>query len=101
MEAAYNELLEIDITTTPPIHINTPKKVKSPAATKIQKVRKSGFSGSEIVEYLQDTDGLTKLVTPKSKDQETRAKLNRQDLIFTATPPPIKRLLQPDSSEMT
>ena len=61
MDASCNDLLEIDITTTPPIHINTSKKVKSPTAKKIQKVRKSGSSGSEIVEYLQDADGLTKL----------------------------------------
>ena len=72
MKAAYNELLETDITTTPPIHINTPKKVKSPIAKEIQKLRKSGSSDSEIIEYLLDTDGLTELVTPKSNEQEIR-----------------------------
>ena len=50
MEAAYNELLETDITATPPIHINTPKKVKSPIAKEIQKLRKSGSSDSKIIE---------------------------------------------------
>ena len=100
MRAAYNELLETDITTTPPIHINTPKKMKSPIAKEIQKLRKSGSSDSEIIEYLLDTDGLTKPVTPKSNEQEIRVKLKRQDIIFTATPPPIKRVLQPDSSEI-
>ena len=33
MKAAYKELLETDITATPPIHINTPKKVKSPVGS--------------------------------------------------------------------
>ena len=50
MRAAYNELLETDITTTPPIHINTPKKMKSPIAKEIQKLRKSGSSDSKIIE---------------------------------------------------
>ena len=100
MEAAYRELLETDITATPPLHINTPKKVKSPVAKEIQKLRKSGSSDSEIIEYLLDTDGLTKPVTPKSSEKETIVKLKRQDIIFTATPPPIKRVLQPDSSEI-
>ena len=85
VEAAYKELLETDITATPPIHINTPKKVKSPIAKEILKLRKSGSSDSEIIEYLLDTDGLTKPVTPKSNEQEIRAKLKRQDVIFTAT----------------
>ena len=74
--------------------------MKSPIAKEIQKLRKSGSSDSEIIEYLLDTDGLTKPVTPKSNEQEIRVKLKRQDIIFTATPPPIKRVLQPDSSEI-
>ena len=73
----YKELLETDITATPPIHINTPKKVKSPIAKEIQKLRKSGSSDSEIIEYLLDKDGLTKPVTPKSNEQKIRAKLKR------------------------
>ena len=81
-------------------NINTPKKVKSPIAKEIQKLRKSGSSDSEIVEFLLETDGLTKPASPKSKDQETDVRLKRQDVIFTATPPPINRVLQPDSSEM-
>ena len=44
--------------------------------------------------------GLTKPVTPKSKDQETGARPKRQDVIFTATPAPMKQVLQPNSSEM-
>ena len=75
-------------------------KVKSSIAKEIQKVRKSGSSDSEIEEYLLDTDGLTKPATLKSKDQETGVRLKRQDVIFTATPSSIKRVLQPDSSEM-
>ena len=94
MEAAHNELLEIDITATQ-ININTPKKVKSPIAKEIQKLRKSGSSDSEIVEYLLDAAGLTKAATPKSKDQETGVRRKRQDVIFTATPPPVKQVLQP------
>ena len=74
--------------------------MKSPIAKEIQKLRKSGSSDSEIVEFLLETDGLTKLASPKSKDQETGVRLKRQDVIFTATPPPIKLVLQPDSSEM-
>ena len=75
--------------------------MKSPIAKEIQKLRKSGSSDSEIIEYLLNTDGLTKPVTPKSNEQEIRVKLKRQDVIFNATPPPpIKRVLQPDSSEI-
>ena len=44
--------------------------------------------------------GLTKLVTPKSKDQQTGVRPKRQEVIFTATPAPIKWVLQPNSSEM-
>ena len=100
MEVAYNELLEIGVTATHPINISTPKKVQSLIAKEIQKLRKSGSSDSEIVDFLLDTDGLTKPATPKNKDKETGVRLKRQDIIFTATPPPIKRVLQPDSSEM-
>ena len=104
MEAAYNELLEFDVTATlspsPLININTPKKVKSPIVREIQKLRKSGSSSSEIMEHLLDTDGLTKPATRRSKEQETGARLKKQEVMFTATPPPIKWVLQPDSSEM-
>ena len=99
MEPAYTELLENDITATPPINIKTPKKVTSPVAKEIQKLRNSGSSDSEIVELLLETDGLTKPASPKN-NQETGVKFKRQDLMFTATPPPIKRVLQPDSSEI-
>ena len=75
MEVAYNKLLKTDIMAAPPIHINTPKKVKSPTAKEIQKIRKSGPSDSEIVEYLLDTDGLTKLVTPKYKNKKSEQNL--------------------------
>ena len=75
-------------------------KVKSPTAKEIQKLRKRGISDSEIVEYLIDTDGLTKPTTPKSKDQETGVRLKRQNVIFTTTTPSIKQVLQPNSSEM-
>ena len=75
--------------------------MKSPKAKEIQKSRKSGFSDSEIVEYLLDTDVLTKPVTPKSKDQETKTNFKRQEVIFTAAPSPVKQVLQPDSGEMT
>ena len=99
MEAAYNELLEFDVTATlspsPLININTPKKVKSPIVREIQKLRKSGSSSSEIMEHLLDTDGLTKPATRRSKEQETGARLKKQEVMFTATPPPIKRVLQP------
>ena len=54
----------------------------------------------EIVDFLLDTDGVTKPTTPKNKDQETGVRLKRQDVIYSATPTPIKRVLQPDSSEM-
>ena len=54
----------------------------------------------EIIERFLYTDGLTKPATPKSKNQETSTKLKRQEVMFTATPPRIKRVLQPDSSEM-
>ena len=74
--------------------------MKSPVAREIQKLRKSGSSDLEIIEYLLDTVGLTKPVTPRIKEQETGARLRKQEVMFTATPPPIKRLLQPDSSEM-
>ena len=74
--------------------------MKSPTAKEIQRLRNSGSSDSEIVDFLLDTDGLTKPTTPKNKDYETRVRLKRQDVIFTATHPPIKRVLQPDSSEM-
>ena len=100
MEAAYNELLEIDIAATPPININTPMKVKLPVAKEIKKLRKSGSSDSEIVEFLLETDGLAKPATPKSKDQDTAMKFKRQAVIFTTTPPPIKRVLQTESSEI-
>ena len=104
MEAAYNELLEFDVTATLPpsplININTPKKVKSPIVREIQKLRKSGSSSSEIMEHLLETDGLTKPATRRSKEQETGARLKKQEVMFTATPPPIKWVLQPDSSEM-
>ena len=93
MEVAYNELLEIDVTATNPININTHKKVKSPIVKEIHKLRKSGSSDSEIVDFLLDTDGLTKPTTPKNKDYETRVRLKRQDVIFTATHPPIKRCI--------
>ena len=100
MEAAYNELLEFDVTATPPININTPKKVKSPVAREIQKLRKSGSSDSEIIEHLLEADGLTKLATPRNKEQETGARLKKHEVMFTAAPPPIKRVLHPNSSEM-
>ena len=64
--------------------------MKSPIAKEIQKLRKSGSSDLEIVECLLDAAVLTKAATPKSKDQETGVRLKRQDVIFTATPPPIK-----------
>ena len=86
MEPAYTELLENDITATPPINIKTPKKVTSPVAKEIQKLRNSGSSDSEIVELLLETDGLTKPVSHKS-NQETGVKFKRQDVMFTATPP--------------
>lgn len=54
----------------------------------------------EIIERFLYTDGLTKPATPKSKNQETSTKLKRQEVMFTAIPPRIKRVLQPDSSEM-
>ena len=38
--------------------------------------------------------GLTKPVKPKSKDQETGVRPKRQDVIFTATPTPIKWVIQ-------
>ena len=44
--------------------------------------------------------GLTKPVTPKSKDQQTGVRPKRQDVIFTATPTPIKWVIQLNSSEM-
>ena len=44
--------------------------------------------------------GLTKPVKPKSKDQETGVRPKRQDVIFTATPTPIKWVIQLNSSEM-
>ena len=75
MVAAYNELLKTDFTAAPPIHINTPKKVRSPIAKEIQKIRKSRSSDSEIVEYLLDTDGLTKLVTSKYKNKKSEQNL--------------------------
>ena len=100
METAYNELLEMDVTATSSTNINTLKKVKSPVARIIQKLRKSGSSDSEIIEYLLDTDSLTKSTTPRSKEQETGVRLKRQEVMFTATPSPIKRVLQPGSSEM-
>ena len=100
MEVAYNELLEIGVTATHLININTPKKVQSLIAKEIQELWKSGSSDSEIVDFLLDTNGLTKPATPKNKDKETGVRLKRQDIIFTATPLPIKRVLQPDSNEM-
>ena len=74
--------------------------MKLPIAKEIQKLRKSGSSDSEIVEFLLETASLTKPASPESKDQETGVRLKREDVIFTATPPPIKRVLQPNSSEM-
>ena len=101
MEAAYSEIWDFDITgTPPPININTHKKVKSPVAREIQKLKKSGSWDLEIIERFLYTDGLTKPATPKSKNQETSTKLKRQEVMFTATPPRIKRVLQPDSSEI-
>ena len=103
MEVAYNELLEIDVTATtppPPININTSKKMKSPIAKEMQKLGKCRSSDSEIIDFLLDKDGLAKPATPKNKDQETGVKLKRQDVIFMATPLPIKQVLQPNSSEM-
>ena len=100
MEAAYSEILDFDIMAASPININTPKKVKSPVAMKIQKLRKKGSLDTEIIEHLLETDGLTKLATPKNRNQETSTKLKRQEIIlFTGTPPPIKRVLQPDVSD--
>ena len=99
MELAYKELLETDITATPPINIKTPKKMTSPVAKEIQKLRNSGSSDSEIVELLLETDGPTKPTSPKS-NQETGVKFKRQDVMFIATPPPIKWVLQPDRSEI-
>ena len=99
MEAAYSEILGFDIMAAPPININTPKKVKSPVAMKIQKLRKKGSSDTEIIEHLLETDGLTKPATPKNKNQETSTKLKRQEIIFTVRPPPIKRVLQRDTSD--
>ena len=99
MEAAYSKLLEFEVMATPPININTPKKVKLLVASEIQKLRESGSSDS-VIEHLLDTDGLTKMATPTSKEQETGARLKKQEAIFTATPPPIKQVLQTDSSKM-
>ena len=99
MEAAYSEILGLDIMAAPRTNINTPKKVKSPVAMKIQKLRKKGSSDTEITEHLLETDGLTKPATPKNKNQETSTKLKRQEIIFTVRPPPIKRVLQPDTSD--
>ena len=73
MELAYKELLETDITATPPINIKTPKKVTSAVANEIQKLRNSGSSDSEIVELLLETNGPTKPPSPKS-NQETGVK---------------------------
>ena len=49
--------------------------------------------------HLLNTDVLTKPAAPESNDKENNVKFKRQEIIFTATPPPIKRVLQPDSSE--
>ena len=75
MEVAYNELLEIGVTATHLININNPKKVQSLIAKEIQELRKSGSSDSEIVDFLLDTNGLTKPATPKNKDKETGVRL--------------------------
>ena len=77
--------------------------MEPPIAKEIQKLRKSRSSDSEIIEYLLDTERLTKPVTPKSTTRvkrTIRVKLKRQDIIFTATPPPIKQVLQPNNSEI-
>ena len=73
--------------------------MKSPIAREIKKLAKSGSSDSEIIEHLLDTDGLTKPANPKSKDKENNIKFKKQELMYAATPPPIKWVLQTDSSE--
>ena len=84
---------------TPPINMNTPKKLTSLVPEEIQKLRKSRSSDSEIIEHLLDTDGLTKLASPKNNDKENNVNYKRQEVMFTATPLSIKQVLQPDSSE--
>lgn len=68
-------------------------------AREIQRLRKNGSWNSEIIEHLLDTDRLTKPVTPKGKTQQNSMKIKKQEVMFTVKPPPVKRVLQPDSTE--
>ena len=73
--------------------------MKSPIAREIQNLAKSGSSDLEIIEHLLDTDGLTKPANPKSKDKENYIKFKKQEVMYAATPPPIKWVLRTDSRE--
>ena len=61
---APNGILEI--VNTPPTNVHIPKKVTSPVAREIQKLRERGSSDLEFVDYILETDGLIKLATPKN-----------------------------------
>ena len=52
-----------------------------------------------MIEHLLDTDGLMKPATPKSNNNENNVKYKRQETMLRATPPLIKQVSQPDSSE--
>ena len=64
--AASNGMSHLDIMAIPSININTPKKVTTPVAKEVQKLKERGTSDSEIVEHLFKTDGLMKPATPKN-----------------------------------
>ena len=59
----------------------------------IKKLRKNGSSRLEIIEQLLDSDGFTKPGISKDKNQGNSMKFKKQEVMFTATPPPIRRVL--------
>ena len=67
-----------EITATPPTNVSIPKKVITPVAREIQKLRKRGSSGLEIVDNLLETNRLTKPTTPKNNVRENSVKYTRQ-----------------------
>ena len=73
-----SDISDFEIMPTPPNNVNIPKKVISPVAQEIQKLRKRRSSGLEIVDHLLEIDGLTKPITPKYSVKENSIKFTTQ-----------------------
>ena len=86
------------VTPATPPHTITLEKPNSPVAREINKMRENGSSDTEIVNYLVQTDGLSKPLTPctNTNDNNNIDITNKPDSITKSkipvpNPPSVKR----------